>query len=120
MSTFESVEVLWEDKYRVWRPVLEAQEQNPFADSNGSSPQDVNPASQSSVEVDETLLFSQELSTTDEQDGLETNLGPDDTDNLSDYDPTKDDPVEDSATVDPRLNPPQPPNSQSSQEPQIM
>ncbi|KAH9178730.1 hypothetical protein EDB89DRAFT_2111621 [Lactarius sanguifluus] len=82
MSTFESIEVLWEDKYRVWRPDRQAQEHNLYADSNGSSPQDVNPTSQSSVEVDEALLFSQELSTPDEQDdGLETNVGPDDKDN---------------------------------------
>jgi DNA polymerase zeta len=122
MSTFESIEVLWEDKYRVWRPDREAQEQNPYAESNGSSPQDANPNSQSSVEVDEALLFSQELPTTDEQeDGFETNLGPDDKDNLSDYDPTADDlVVEDVASNDPQQEPPKPPNSPSSQEHQNM
>ncbi|KAH9081664.1 hypothetical protein EDB83DRAFT_2502933 [Lactarius deliciosus] len=119
MSTFESIEVLWEDKYRVWRPDRQAQEHSLYADSNGSSPQDVNPTSQSSVEVDEALLFSQELSTSDEQeDGLETNVGPDDKDNnLTDYDPTDDDPVKDvDDTNDPQQKHPQPPNSQSSQE----
>ena len=121
MSTFESIEVLWEDKYRVWRPVREAQEQNPYADSNGSSPQDANPTSQSSVEVDEALLSSQQLSTTDEQeDGLETNIGPDDKENLSDYDPTEEDPIENIATDDPQQKHPRPPNSQSSQEQQNM
>ncbi|KAH8997309.1 hypothetical protein EDB92DRAFT_2030379 [Lactarius akahatsu] len=110
MTTFESIEVLWEDKYRVWRPDRQAQEHNLYADSNGSSPQDVNPTSQSSVE---------ELSTPDEQeDGLETNVGPDDKDNnLTDYDPTEDDPVEDvDDTDDPQQKHPQTPNSQSSQE----
>ncbi|KAH9065755.1 hypothetical protein EDB87DRAFT_1593004 [Lactarius vividus] len=119
MTTFESIEVLWEDKYRVWRPDRQAQEHNLYADSNGSSPQDVNPTSQSSVEVDEALLFSQELSTSDEQeDALETNVGPDDKDNdLTDYDPTEDDSLEDvDDTDDPQQKHPRPPNSQSSQE----
>lgn len=122
MTTFESIEVLWEDRYRVWRPDREAQEQNLYADSNGSSPQDVNPTSQSSVEVDEALLFSQELSTSDEQeDVLETNLGPDDKDNLTDYDPTEEDLIEGAGTTDdPQQKHPRPPNSQSSQEHQSM
>ncbi|KAI9460572.1 hypothetical protein BJY52DRAFT_1203789 [Lactarius psammicola] len=113
MTTFESIEVLWEDKYRIWRPDREAQEQNLYADSNGSSPQDVNPTSQSSVE---------ELSTSDElEDGLETNLGPDDKDNLTDCDPTEVDPIGDIDTTDgPQQKHPRPPNSQSSQEHQIM
>jgi DNA polymerase zeta len=120
MTTFESIEVLWEDKYRVWRPDLEAQEQNPYADSNGSSPQDANPASQSSVEVDEALLCSQDLSTSDEQeDGLDTNLGPDEKDNLTDFDPTEEDLIEDvNTTDDPQQKHPRPPNSQSSREQQ--
>ncbi|KAH9004030.1 hypothetical protein EDB86DRAFT_3062394 [Lactarius hatsudake] len=119
MTTFESIEVLWEDKYRVWKPDRQAQEHNLYADSNGSSPQDVDPTSQSSVEVDEALLFSQELSTSDEQeDGLEANVGPDDKDNnLTDYDPTEDDPVEDvDDTDEPQQKHPRPPISQSSQE----
>ncbi|KAH9049339.1 hypothetical protein EDB84DRAFT_1556197 [Lactarius hengduanensis] len=113
MTTFESIEVLWEDKYRVWRPDRQAQEHNLYADSNRSCPQDVNPASQSSVEVDEALLFSQELSTSDEQeDGLETNDN-----NSTDYDPTEDDLVEDVDDTDgPQQKHPRPPNSQSSQE----
>jgi DNA polymerase zeta len=120
MTTFESIEVLWEDEYRVWRPDREAQEQNPYADSNGSSPQDANPTSQSSVEVDEALLCSQDLSTSDEQeDGLETNVGPDEKDNLTDFDPTEEDPIEDvNTTDDPQQKHLRPPNSPSSQEPQ--
>jgi DNA polymerase zeta len=96
MTTFESVEGLWEDEYRVWKPNRKAQEQNPYADSNGSSPQDVKPTSQSSVEVDTELLFSQELSVLEEQgDVLEVNLGADDhqstdDDQAEDVNPTDD------------------------------
>ena len=120
MTTFESIEVLWEDKHRVWRPDREAREQNPYADSNGSSPQDPNPNGQSLVEVDEALLCSQDLSTSDEQeDGLETNVGPDDEGNLTDFDPTEEDPIEDvNATENPQQKHPLPSNSQSSREPQ--
>jgi len=120
MTTSESIEVLWEDKYRVWRPDREVQEQNPYADLNGSSPQDANPTSQSSVEVDEALLFSQELSTSDEQeDRLETNLSPENDDNLTDYDPMEEDPlaiIEAAATDDPRQKERLSPNTQSSLE----
>jgi DNA polymerase zeta len=97
MTIFESVEALWENEYRVRRPIRGAQEQNPYADSNGSSPQDVNPVSQSSVEVDEALLFSQELSALEEQgDAPETNLGTDNKDHLTDDDQAEvDDPPSD-------------------------
>ena len=85
MTTFESVEALWEDEYRIWKPDIEAQERNPYADSNGSSPQDVKPISQSSVEVDESLLSSQDLSAVEEQgDALEANIFAGDKDQLSD------------------------------------
>lgn len=91
MTTFESVEALWENQYRVWKPIREAQEQNPYADSNGSSPQDVKPTSQSSVEVDEALLFSQELNALEEQgDAPEANRGTDDKDHLTDDDQVED------------------------------
>jgi DNA polymerase zeta len=91
MTTFESVEALWEDEYRVWKPDRKAQERNPYADSNGSSPHDVKPINQSSVEVDEALLASQELSVLEEQgDALEANLGPDDKDHLMDDDQADD------------------------------
>jgi DNA polymerase zeta len=91
MTTFESIEALWEDEYRVWKPVHQAQERNPYADLNGSSPQDVKPISQSSVEVNEALLFSQELSVSEEQgDALEANLGADDKDHLTDDDQAED------------------------------
>jgi len=85
MTTFESVEALWEDGYRSWKPDTGAQGRNPYADSNGSSPQDVKPISQSSVEVDESLLSSQDLSAAEEQgDALETNIFAGDKDHLSD------------------------------------
>jgi DNA polymerase zeta len=85
MTTFESVEALWEDDYRVWKPTREAQERNPYADSNGSSPQNINPVSRTSVEVDEALLSSQELSSLEEQGDVPgPNLGADDKDNLTD------------------------------------
>lgn len=67
MTTFESLEALWEDDYRVWKPTRGAQEQNPYTHSNGSSPKDIEPVSRTSVEVDEALLSSQELSTLEEQ-----------------------------------------------------
>jgi DNA polymerase zeta len=91
MTIFESVEALWENNYRVLEPTHGAQEQNPYADSNGSSPQDVKPVSQSSVEVDEALLLSQELSALEDQgDAPETNLGTDDKDRLTDDDQVED------------------------------
>ena len=87
MTTFESVEALWEDEYRVWTPTRGAHEQNPYAGSNGSSPQNVEPVSRPSVEVDEALLSSQELSSIEEQgDAPELNLGADDKDHLMDED----------------------------------
>ncbi|KAI0296211.1 hypothetical protein BC826DRAFT_1005902 [Russula brevipes] len=85
MTTFESVEALWEDEYRVWKPDRGASEQNPYIDSNGSSPQDVKPNSQSSVEVDEALLLTTS-SLLWKGDAPETNLGADDKDNLTDDD----------------------------------
>jgi len=91
MTTFESVEALWEDEYRIWKPDSRALEQNPYADSNGSPPQDVKPVSRSSVEVDESLLSSQDLSSLEEQgDTLEVNLLAGDKDNLSDNDQAED------------------------------
>lgn len=91
MTTFESVEALWEDDYRVWKPTRRAQEQNPYADSNGSSPQDIGPVSRISVEVDEALLSSQELSSLGEQgDAPEPNIGTDDKDHLTDEDQVED------------------------------
>ncbi|KAI0003668.1 hypothetical protein BJV74DRAFT_876040 [Russula compacta] len=71
MTTFESVEALWGDEY--------SQERDPYADSNGSSPQDVKPI---------TLLFSQELSALG--NALETNLGTDDKGHLTDDDQAED------------------------------
>jgi DNA polymerase zeta len=111
MTTFESVEALWEDEYRVWKPDRGASELNPYADSNGSSPQDVKPDSQSLVEVDEALLLSHELSTLEGQgDAPETNLGADDKDHLTDDDQADVDPSGD-VQVDEysRRGAPQPP-----------
>ena len=92
MTTFESVEALWEDEYRVWKPEIRAQEQNPYADSNGSPPQDVKPpVNRSSVEVDESLLSSQDLSALEEQGvTLEPNILAGDKDDLSDNDQVED------------------------------
>jgi DNA polymerase zeta len=101
MTTFESVEALWENEYRVWKPVRGTQEQNPYSDSNGSSPHDVRPASQSSVEVDEALLFSQELNVLEEQgDAPEANPGTDDKDHLMDDDQVEDTDPPDDVQVD--------------------
>jgi DNA polymerase zeta len=89
MTTFESVEALWEDEYRTWKPDKGPQERNPYADSNGTSPQDVKPISQSSVEVDESLLSSQDLSAVEEQcDAANPFAG--DKDHLSDDDQVED------------------------------
>ncbi len=91
MTTFESVEALWEDEYRIWKPESRAQERNPYTDSNGSSPQDVTPIGRSPVEVDESLLSSQDLSSLEEQgDALETNLATGDKGHLSDDDQAED------------------------------
>ena len=91
MTTFESVEALWKDEYRIWKPDSRAVEQNPYADSNGSPPQDVKPVSRSSVEVDESLLSSQDLSSLEEQgDTLEANPLAGDKDTLSDNDQAED------------------------------
>jgi DNA polymerase zeta len=89
MTTFESVEALWEDEYRIWKPDKGPQERNPYADSNGTSPQDVNPISRSSVEVDESLLSSQDLSAVEEQ-GDAANPFAGDKDHLSDDDQVED------------------------------
>ena len=92
MTTFESLEALWEDDHRVWKPSTRgAQEQDPYADSNGSSPQDIEPVSRTSVEVDEALLSSQELSSLEEQGNApEPNIGTDDKNHLTDEDQVED------------------------------
>lgn len=93
MTTFESVEALWEDDYRVWKPTREERDHNPYARSNGSSPKDIEPVSWTSVEVDEALLSSQDLSTLEDQgEAPEPNLGADDKDHLTDEDQEADSP----------------------------
>ncbi len=112
MTTFESVEALWENNYRVWKPTRGVQEQNPYANSNGSSPQDVEPVGRSSVEVDEALLSSQDLSSLEERaDVPETNIGTDDKDHLTDDDQVEDGDAPSDIQVDEhsRRGTPQPP-----------
>ena len=112
MTTFESVEALWEEDYRVWKPTRGAQpeEQNPYAHSNGSSPQDIEQVSRNSVEVDEALLSSQELSSLEEQgDAPEPNLGTDDKDHLTDEDQDADTPGDIQTDGHSRRGTPQPP-----------
>ncbi|KAI0308195.1 hypothetical protein B0F90DRAFT_1807452 [Multifurca ochricompacta] len=116
MTTFESVEALWEDKYRVWKPDRETDEVNPYAGSNGSSSQDAGPINQSTVEVDEALLSSQELSALEEQgEGFEVNPSTDDKEHLTDDDRIDDnDPVDEPQLEEPsqRMTPKSPQDHQ--------
>ena len=77
MTTFESVEALWEDEYRKWRPkqrakdatgaqsaneVQQTEEENPFkAGVTGKSSQ-ARRMKSPEADIDETILSSQELS----------------------------------------------------------
>ena len=120
MTTFESVEALWEDNYRVWKPTRGTQERNPYADSNGSSSQDIQPVSRTSVEVDEALLSSQELSSLEEQgDAPEPNIGTDDKDHLTDEDQVEDADAPSGIQIDDhsRRGTPQPPQRHHSTTP---
>ena len=79
MTTFESVEALWEPKYRSWRPrrndISEAVEQdvNPYAADTDTSEESSQqrPDLFREVEVDEDMLASQELSRMVEREELE-------------------------------------------------
>ncbi|THH17005.1 hypothetical protein EW146_g3727 [Bondarzewia mesenterica] len=79
MTTFESIEALWEDEYKTWKPgrvegrSMEAEETNPYEDSVGAT-QGKNQRSQpqtTDIEVDEAMLGSQELSTLVEREEAE-------------------------------------------------
>ncbi|TFY79148.1 hypothetical protein EWM64_g4861 [Hericium alpestre] len=88
MTTFESVEALWEDRFKTWRPggrrvdptqPMQPEEQNPYDTPSGSSRQSSDSAQdedkETGVEVDESMLSSQELSVLMEQEEAEyTNL----------------------------------------------
>lgn len=84
MTTFESVEALWEEEHRAWRPRwsgqnstedkrdegLQKREENPFeAPATGKSSQPRIRATE--ADVDETILSSQELSSLVEHEELE-------------------------------------------------
>ncbi|KAI0275058.1 hypothetical protein BC834DRAFT_965498 [Gloeopeniophorella convolvens] len=87
MTTFESIEALWEDGYRTWKPGRDTQERNPYASSNGSSSQETKISRHKNVvDVDEALLSSQDLTTLEEQgkEGWDANQGPDGDDGLTD------------------------------------
>ncbi|KAI0068183.1 hypothetical protein BV25DRAFT_1793280 [Artomyces pyxidatus] len=68
MTTFESVEALWENKYKIWKPGGDSksasgvQERNPYEDAMGSQQSGDETDHGAPVEVDETMLSSQELS----------------------------------------------------------
>ncbi|GJE86113.1 DNA polymerase zeta catalytic subunit [Phanerochaete sordida] len=83
-TTFESVEALWEEEHRAWRPRwsgqnstedkrdegLQKREENPFeAPATGKSSQPRTRATE--ADVDETILSSQELSSLVEHEELE-------------------------------------------------
>lgn len=85
MTTFESVEALWEPEWKVWKPTprepdeqeeaVPAQEDNPYGTSavDGLPSQEMNATSEaeSDIDVDETLLFSQDVSRAIAQDAAE-------------------------------------------------
>lgn len=84
MSTFESVEALWEPQWKVWKPVnYEAVQEaivqpevghNPYeaaATDVVSSQESDPPKSESDVDVDESMLTSHEMSRIVEQEELE-------------------------------------------------
>lgn len=88
MTTFESVEALWESQYKVWKPTQsdqgapspslaeETPEENPFeavtSDGLASQMQEASTAlADAEVDVDEALLSSQEISRIVEQEELE-------------------------------------------------
>ncbi|KIP11956.1 hypothetical protein PHLGIDRAFT_510248 [Phlebiopsis gigantea 11061_1 CR5-6] len=64
MTTFQSVEALWEDEWRTWKPSHRDAEENPYevpAIGRSSQPQNLQFAD-TGLDVDENLLSSQELS----------------------------------------------------------
>jgi len=77
MTTFESVEALWEEPWKVWKPGVsdvdavdtergdKEQVENPIASRGGSAAWNVpddNAEERVDIDVDETMLSSQELS----------------------------------------------------------
>lgn len=71
MTTFESVEVLWEKPWRKWKPLqhnpqtgaakpTDVSDANPYAIATGQSPQDL--TGNDDVDVDEKMLSSQAVS----------------------------------------------------------
>ena len=85
MTTFESIEALWEPQYKVWKPAqseqdevvpLQAegtQEENPYEGvvSDGPSQTQDKDTVELDVDIDEALLSSQEISRIVEQEELE-------------------------------------------------
>jgi DNA polymerase zeta len=83
MTTFESVEALWDDSWRVWRLSAgdvsarrgekNGLEENPFGTASGSlsrlKTNDVT-ENDADVEIDETMLLSQEMDQFEEQDEI--------------------------------------------------
>lgn len=84
MTTFESVEALWEDEYKTWKPgrsgdvvsegertTAEAGEENPYAPTvvGGASSQELKPTSEKvEVDIDEAMLSSQAMEQLVEQE----------------------------------------------------
>ncbi|KAI0348054.1 hypothetical protein BDW22DRAFT_1350202 [Trametopsis cervina] len=69
MTTFESIEAIWESRYRTWKPRKEKtsseEEANPYETaslSDGSSQELGQPQTEKDVDVNEEMLSSQELS----------------------------------------------------------
>jgi DNA polymerase zeta len=66
MTTFDSVQSLWPDTYKTWRPSRnQADEANPYADASGSSQEHAAPAGEGGgveQDVDVALLSSQDMS----------------------------------------------------------
>ncbi|KAI0078881.1 hypothetical protein K474DRAFT_778270 [Panus rudis PR-1116 ss-1] len=74
MTTFESIEALWEKEWKTWKPSsqrsrtndhnTERSDDNPYAISSGESDQYI-PQAEVKAEVDETILSSQDLAQSD-------------------------------------------------------
>ncbi|KAH8102662.1 hypothetical protein BXZ70DRAFT_798056 [Cristinia sonorae] len=76
MTTFDSVQALWDPRHRTWRPEKRAEaappEFNPYDSSQNVNASQVQAADQDTeLDIDETLLASQEISVLIEQEEVE-------------------------------------------------
>ena len=106
MTTFESVEALWQPQHRTWKPAQqdnqanEAVQFNPYGlSSQGGKPPQSQREVNAEVDVDESLLSSQELTLLIEQEEIEAvqqqKEQEEDIDNLRQEEAMEDVPLED-------------------------